>query len=197
MARAPLRQWKGVPPVCVEGWTDAFARPSSGYFLENPCPVCGALALCRYYHASLVSPVLSRGTVYQGKGALWEWCSLCWSFEHSEALVPVWWQGKVLDLDHSILEPFPARLEEHLDPMKEFDFSYRDMAAGILTNHGGLPLAPGVIRYEAYRGPGHFELVSALKQGSPQVCTLSKDGQRIEFSVETIAADGTLVVGEV
>lgn len=79
--------------------------------------------------------------------------------------------------------------------MKEFAFFYRDMEAGILTNHGGLPLAPGVIRYEAYRGPGHYELVSALKQGSPQVCTFSKNGHQIDFTVEGFTEFGALRIG--
>lgn len=84
-----MSHWTGVPTEKTSAWARCFRKPSSGYAVASPCPLCGETALFRYYS----TPVPVRVSVpgFQGLGGLWEWCQACRTFEHSSAMVPDWW----------------------------------------------------------------------------------------------------------
>ncbi len=102
-------KWQSVPDASREGWRKAFAVPRAGVDVRGPCPVCGADALHRYYQVGAPLPATAEGT-FVARGALWEWCSSCRSYEHASALVPSWWQSDVA-VDERGLTALPDVLE--------------------------------------------------------------------------------------
>jgi hypothetical protein len=47
---------------------------------------------------------------FVARGASWEWCSHCGSYEHATVLVPAWWQSDIA-VDERRLTALPDALE--------------------------------------------------------------------------------------
>jgi len=105
-------EWKGVSRNYADAWREAFDVPSESYIVPGYCPVCGGTSLRRYYYLGRAEAHVVRGVLYAGPGSSWEWCSSCRSYEHAQALVPAYWSGAALDLDHSLLTPVPDVLDQ-------------------------------------------------------------------------------------
>lgn len=105
-------EWKGVPIDSTQEWQSAFDVESNGYIVPGNCPVCRQSSLRRYYYLSCVEPREVRGVSFAGRGSVWEWCSSCRSYLHAQALVPKYWSGAILELDHSTLTPIPDVLNQ-------------------------------------------------------------------------------------
>ncbi len=103
-------KWQSVPDAAREGWRQAFAVPRAGVDVRGPCPVCGVDALHRYYQVGSPLPATAEGA-FVARGALWEWCSSCRSYEHASALVPSWWQADLAVVERG-LTALPEVLEK-------------------------------------------------------------------------------------
>jgi len=101
------KNWKGVPIEKIRDWQISFGAESKGFVVPGPCPVCGQNSLRRYYHLGHAEAREIRGIRYRGKGSVWEWCSSCGAYSHSQAYVPETWGDIQLDVDHSKLTPVP------------------------------------------------------------------------------------------
>jgi hypothetical protein len=100
--------WHDVPPEHQAAWLAIFMASQEILTLAAPCPVCGAVALHRWYYVgSTVEDI--PGIV--ARGGLWQWCSACHCFEHYSALVPEWWACD-LQVDTKGLTPYPTKIEE-------------------------------------------------------------------------------------
>jgi len=108
-----LSPWKSVPEGALDRWRQAFAAPSPGVDLDLPCPVCGERQLHRYYQVGPRIPPTVPASQFVARGALWEWCSNCRSYEHASALVPAWWHAE-LPVESGALTAQPDALEEAL-----------------------------------------------------------------------------------
>lgn len=74
----------------------------------------------------------------------------------------------------------------------ETEFHFGEMAVGLLQR---APAAPGRYRYIAYRGPGHYDMQTALKADGIARChCLGADGRRVEFDVVECSAAGELSI---
>lgn len=62
------------------------------------------------------------------------------------------------------------------------EFEFEGLPVG-LFKAGQFPLAPGNYPYEPFRGPGHYEMATALRDGRTPRCSYADKGQRISFSV--------------
>lgn len=90
--------WQSVPSDSEVQWEKVFSGQENGIDIDGNCPVCGNSSLHRYYDGS------------EDRGALWEWCSSCYLYEHYSAKVRPWWNGK-LDLSGLTLTAIPEALE--------------------------------------------------------------------------------------
>jgi hypothetical protein len=106
-----MSEWHGVPDLNRSAWREAFATASASVRLPHPCPVCGAMELHRYYGNATVTTEVRPGFV--GKGASWEWCSSCRTYEHASGLVPTWWVQLPVP-DERCLRAEPEELERQL-----------------------------------------------------------------------------------
>lgn len=106
--------WKSVPTHRQDTWRMIFGRSTSGLDLVEPCPVCGATRLHRWFdrHKTDVSNAL--GPNWAGWGSEWQWCSQCRSYEHSSGLVPRWWQPNVA-LDSAQFRHDPGPIDDALE----------------------------------------------------------------------------------
>jgi hypothetical protein len=100
--------WHGVPEEHRGKWIAVFSASQEILTLSAPCPICGAIALHRWYQAH--RPIDDQPG-FVARGGLWEWCSACRSFEHYSALVPDWWSCALL-VDTKGLTPYPTTIEE-------------------------------------------------------------------------------------
>lgn len=62
---------------------------------------------------------------------------------------------------------------------------------------GSLPRNAGEIAYEPYRGPGHYDLSTALRRGEAVWCEVQLDGARVRFLVDGCPSYGVLSVRRV
>lgn len=90
--------WQSVPSSAEMQWKQVFSGQENDIDIDGDCPVCGQSSLHRYYDGFGI------------RGALWEWCSSCYSYEHYSAKVPPWWNQK-LDLNGLTLTGTPEALE--------------------------------------------------------------------------------------
>jgi len=109
------RPWRGVPLDLTAAWTRAFQASRLGNRLDIPCPACGCKTLNRHYTLDGPIPNAGYSTKYVGSGGLWEWCSSCWTYEHSSALVPIGWRPELLHIDESKLTAEPEALQDALE----------------------------------------------------------------------------------
>ena len=80
-------------------------------------------------------------------------------------------------------------------PPHEFQFSYKGMPVGSFELES-YPTAPGRYRYMPYRGPGHYELQTALRTGAQPHCTFQARGRAVSFVVVDCPEYGVLEVAE-
>lgn len=106
-------RWTSIPEAARERWRQTFSIPGTGVDLNDPCPVCGERQLHRYYQVGPRLPVTAPLSQFVARGALWEWCSNCRSYEHATALVPGWWQPDIV-VDEGALTALPDALEAAL-----------------------------------------------------------------------------------
>jgi hypothetical protein len=110
-ARKQLSAWQGVPAEHVDAWQAVFFASKEGEDLSARCPVCSCATLHRYYQVGEPVELTVRGQRFKARGACWEWCSTCGSYEHSSVLVPEWWQPSTLEIDEAQLTAEPSELE--------------------------------------------------------------------------------------
>jgi hypothetical protein len=110
--------WRGVPLDKIEAWQIAFQVSSDSYNVSGACPVCFNHALMRYYYLGRNDPRDFRGVAFKGRGGLWEWCSNCKVYSHSQAFVPESWKGPELKLDHARLTPVPDVIDDLISAAK-------------------------------------------------------------------------------
>lgn len=111
------RKWRAVPEDKAQAWSNAFAACPSCVALSLPCPVCGEAGLRRYYGKPTDEPRLLHGIKYKGRGAVWEWCIRCRTYEHASCLVPEQWVRPPLTVPEYELTPRPTGLAEALEPV--------------------------------------------------------------------------------
>ena len=100
--------WHDVPNEHQTAWLAIFLASQEILNVSAPCPVCGAVALHRWYQVG--HPVTDMPG-FVSRGGLWEWCSQCRSFQHFSALVPDWWSCD-LEVDTHKLTPYPTAIED-------------------------------------------------------------------------------------
>jgi hypothetical protein len=103
-------EWIGVPEEYQEKWSQIYQKSQECLNLSEPCPVCSAVALHRWYQIGKPVERVIEGVKYLADGGLWEWCSSCRSFEHWNSLVPAWWSCE-LEVDEQQLTALPTALE--------------------------------------------------------------------------------------
>lgn len=103
--------WRGVPLKHIEAWQRTFADSREGVNVTAPCPVCGSRALHRYFQVGEPIDSMVSGLRFVARGASWEWCSSCGSYEHATVLVPDWWKPVPLLFDEQALTAEPEQLE--------------------------------------------------------------------------------------
>jgi hypothetical protein len=106
-------RWQSVPSSSRDAWRQVFAAPSAGVDLDAACPVCGEQQLHRYYQVGARLPATASHAGFIARGARWEWCSNCRSYDHASALVPVWWHSDIVP-DERRLTALPDALEAAL-----------------------------------------------------------------------------------
>lgn len=111
--------WTGVPYEYLAEWQRVYQASQESSNLSLPCPICGAVALHRWYQIGNPIDRVIEGRRFIATGALWEWCSSCRHFEHYSCLVPDWWSCN-LEVDVKNLTAFPTAIEE---TMKARDLS--------------------------------------------------------------------------
>jgi hypothetical protein len=75
------------------------------------------------------------------------------------------------------------------------EFFYKGMPVGFLEEEGH-PTAPGRYRYMPYRGVGHYEMQTALKEGSRPRCSLGTSNRGVSFAVSASPEYGVLELVE-
>jgi hypothetical protein len=106
-----MSKWHGVEEQDRIAWQKAFARKSDGVRMPVPCPVCGHSGLHRYFGTATAAAGSRPGFV--GRGASWEWCSSCGTYEHASGLVPAWWAPLSVPNEHGLTAE-PEELERQL-----------------------------------------------------------------------------------
>lgn len=102
--------WKGVPDEYIEEWTKIFLNSMEGPDLSAHCPICHHEELHRYYQTGRAVKVSEHPGKYFVKGAEWQWCSYCRTYEHAQVMVPDWWIPK-LEIDGNKLTVVPEILD--------------------------------------------------------------------------------------
>ena len=106
----PTGNWKSVPDELTTTWYRIFSETPGDHNVDADCPVCGQRELHRYYQVGRPLHQVSDGITFVARGAGWEWCSACRTFEHYSALVPDWWSSDLV-VDESGLTAIPDVLE--------------------------------------------------------------------------------------
>lgn len=104
--------WNDVPEAILPTWRRIFAQSTSGLDVIDPCPVCRAHDLHRWFYLDNAADL--RGPTqddWQGRGSQWQWCNNCRSYEHSSGLVPGWWQSGLI-VDAELLRHDPGPVEQ-------------------------------------------------------------------------------------
>ena len=112
------RDWKSIPLEEIPRWRAVFAASTGGLSVQGSCPICSNQRLHRYYQVGPPTEQFSGGTRFVARGACWEWCSGCYTYEHYSALVPDWWMND-LRVDETRLTAVPDALEDALDVLNE------------------------------------------------------------------------------
>lgn len=123
-------QWVGVPLDKAQAWRLAFFAPAVGPLVAGSCPVCGAEGLRVYYDEGRPDRRVIEGVRYVAKGALWQWCTACRSFEHSQALIPETWQRPPLVLDPRRVAAIPGELDRAITALADPPPDRRERMAG-------------------------------------------------------------------
>jgi len=71
----------------------------------------------------------------------------------------------------------------------EFDFESNPVG---LFRDQAFPIEPGEYAYEPYRGPGHYEMQTALRSGAEVICKYMLNDQRVSFRVRSCPRCGVL-----
>lgn len=108
-------KWRGLPEAEWGRWANAFASDRSSVKVAASCPVCGEEGLRRYYGKPTDEPKLVCGVNYRGRGAVWEWCIECRTYEHASGLVPKVWVAPEIDVQEYYLKPSPVGLAEAIE----------------------------------------------------------------------------------
>lgn len=103
--------WRSVTDECQAAWRSIFDRPAVGHRVEGACLVCGHSTLHRYFMVGRPLEVPRAG--FSHRGAVWEWCASCGTYEHASALVPDGWCSD-LDVDVAALTAEPDALQRAL-----------------------------------------------------------------------------------
>jgi hypothetical protein len=80
------------------------------------------------------------------------------------------------------------------DP-RAMDFFCGKYVAGVLEV--ATRWEPGRWKYEPYRGPGHLQMVTMLKNGESAICFVDTEGRRFRFVVVSVPEYGVLEVSSV
>lgn len=104
------RYWQSVPIECIEEWKSIFRNNTEGAHLSENCPVCQNKELHRYYQVGRRMEAITGSNQYIARGAEWQWCSFCKSYEHQQVLVPAWWVP-CLEIDGNKLTAIPEILD--------------------------------------------------------------------------------------
>jgi hypothetical protein len=110
-------EWVGVPAAYWAKWTEIYQQSQECLNLSQPCPVCGAVALHRWYQIGKPVERVIEGMKFVAEGGLWEWCSSCHSFEHYSGLVPDWWSCD-LEVNVQELTALPTAIEAARQALK-------------------------------------------------------------------------------
>lgn len=102
--------WRDVPGEHVRAWRSIFDVSMEGINLRTGCPVCSSGALHRWFYLHRENPTTSFGRKWQGDGSQWQWCSSCYSYEHSSGLVPAWWHP-AFEVAPELLQHDPEAIE--------------------------------------------------------------------------------------
>jgi hypothetical protein len=86
-------RWRDVPVEKLPAWQALFDSSTEGLEVSEACPVCGSLSLHRWFNLHKSCPTVEFGRSWVGGGSQWQWCSNCRSYEHSNGLVPDWWNS--------------------------------------------------------------------------------------------------------
>jgi hypothetical protein len=103
--------WQSVPQRCQAEWQQIYQSSQESLNLSEPCPVCSAVSLHRWYQKGKNIKQVIEDREFAAHGGLWEWCSNCHSFEHYSCLVPSWWSCN-LKVDVKKLTLLPTAIEE-------------------------------------------------------------------------------------
>ena len=106
-----VRKWQSIPKQKIAIWRDIFSASRDGSHLKGLCPVCLTRALRLYYQVGPATDSFSGGQHFVARGACWEWCHNCWTYEHYSALVPAWWKVDII-IDETLLTALPDVLED-------------------------------------------------------------------------------------
>jgi hypothetical protein len=104
------KDWTSIPSHKISDWRSVFGVSADGANVAGACPICGARQLHRFYQSGRALNRVSEGECFVARGACWEWCSNCRTYEHYSALVPEWWRSD-LTVDESKLTASPDVLE--------------------------------------------------------------------------------------
>ena len=95
--------WESVPDEYIEEWANIFLNSMEGPDLSACCPICHHKELHRYYQTGRTMKVLECSGFNIVKGAEWQWCSCCRTYEHVQVKIPDWWIPK-LEIDGNKVE---------------------------------------------------------------------------------------------
>lgn len=78
--------------------------------MSEICPVCQSKGLHRYYQRGKKIETAASSDQYIARGAEWQWCSFCRSYEYAQVAVPGWWVPG-LEIDGDELTAVPEILD--------------------------------------------------------------------------------------
>lgn len=104
--------WENVPDKYSAAWREIFSKNVEGTNLSECCPICHKRSLHRYYQVEKIVEDKKHMSI----GAEWQWCSYCRHYEHTQVIVPDWWQPDFV-IDGDKLTVIPEIL----------DVAYRDI----------------------------------------------------------------------
>jgi hypothetical protein len=88
---------------------------------------------------------------------------------------------------HFVMSEYPSTADAH-----ELRFYYNDQPVGAFKP-GITPTSPGTYEYEPFRGPGHYEMVIAVKKGDCPQCCFHHQGHHVTFKVIATQTNAVLL----
>jgi hypothetical protein len=73
------------------------------------------------------------------------------------------------------------------------EFDYESNPVGLFLDRM-FPIEPGDYAYEPYRGPGHYDMQTALRGGAEVICEYTSNDQRVSFRVVSCPRYGVLTL---